>query len=130
MNVYSLLADLVVIVHGAYVGFVVFGLVAVLVGYLLRWQWVRNFWFRTIHLGMILVVVFEALAGIVCPLTTLENYLRDQAGQPAQSGTFMGQVVRDLLFYDAPQWVFTCAYGLFATLVLASFWLVPVRRAV
>lgn len=130
MNVYSLLADLVVIVHGAYVGFVVFGLVAVLVGYLLRWQWVRNFWFRTIHLGMILVVVFEALAGIVCPLTTLENYLRDQAGQPAQSGTFMGQVVRDLLFYDAPQWVFTCAYSLFATLVLASFWLVPVRRRV
>lgn len=122
---YSFWADVIVVLHGAYVAFVLLGLVSVLLGYLLRWDWVRNFWFRIVHLVMILVVAFEAVMGIVCPLTTLENYLRNQAGESVRGGSFMGQIVHDLLFYEAPSWVFTCGYCGFATLVALTFVIVP-----
>lgn len=127
-NFYSFWADVVVVLHGAYVAFVLLGLVAVLLGYLWRWDWVRNFWFRIVHLAMILVVAFEAVMGIVCPLTTLENYLRDQAGESVRGGSFMGQIVHDLLFYEAPSWVFTCGYCGFATLVALTFVIAPPKR--
>lgn len=127
MNLNRFLADAVVILHGAYVAFVLFGLIAIFVGYLLRWEWVRNIWFRCIHLLLILIVAFEALMGIVCPLTTLENYLRNEAGESVRNGSFMGQVVHDLLFYEAPQWLFTCGYCAFAILVLTTFIIVPPR---
>ena len=55
---YGLLADLVVIVHFAYVGFVVIGQLLILIGIVLRWQWIRNPWFRLIHLAMILIVAW------------------------------------------------------------------------
>jgi hypothetical protein len=56
-SLYRALADLVVIVHACYVAFVVFGLLAVLVGSLFKWKWVHNLTFRLVHLTAILVVV-------------------------------------------------------------------------
>ena len=44
------LADVIVVLHAAYVSFVVFGLAAILLGIVFRWSWVRNVWFRAIHL--------------------------------------------------------------------------------
>lgn len=128
MSIYSLLADAVVILHAAYVSFVLLGLVAILVGIPLRWKWTRNFWFRAIHLVMITVVVFEALLGITCPLTTWEYELRVAAGEDAESESFMGRLMHDLIFYDAPQWVFTVGYCVFGACVLATFIFAPPRR--
>ncbi len=128
MNYFSGLADVVVIFHGAYVAFVLLGLVAILAGYILRWNWIRNWWFRGTHLTMILVVVVEAFAGVTCPLTTLEKYLRLQAGTTVREGTFLGQIVHDWLFYDVEPWVLTAAYSLFGLLVLATWMIIPPRR--
>ena len=125
MNFFSGLADVVVVLHGAYVAFVLIGLLAVVAGYVLCWNWIRNVWFRGTHLAMILVVVVEAFAGITCPLTTLENYLRFQAGMTVREGTFVGQIVHDWLFYDVQPWVLTAAYSLFALLVLATWIFAP-----
>jgi hypothetical protein len=72
---YRTLADVIVTVHFAYVAFVIVGLAFTLIGAALHWTWVRNFWFRIIHLLMIGIVVAEAWLGIVCPLTTWENRL-------------------------------------------------------
>jgi hypothetical protein len=127
MNMYSTLADVVVVAHAAYVLFVVLGLAAILLGILFRWKWTRNFWFRGVHLAMIGVVVAESVIGIVCPLTTLEHYLRAKAGLPAQAGSFVGRWVHELLFFDAPEWAFTIVYCLFGAAVLATFWLAPPR---
>ena len=57
MNVYRTLADGVVVAHFAYVAFVLFGLVAILIGIALRRPWARNFWFRIIHLAMIVTAL-------------------------------------------------------------------------
>lgn len=58
---YSLAADAIVVAHLIYVSFVIFGLVLILLGRALGWTWVRNSWFRVIHLSMIMIVVVESL---------------------------------------------------------------------
>jgi hypothetical protein len=71
-----LLADLLVTIHLAFVAFVVVAQLLILVGWLARWGWVRNFWFRAVHLLCIAFVAVEAVGGIQCPLTTWEHDLR------------------------------------------------------
>jgi len=126
---YRLAADLTVIVHAGYVSYVVLGQLLILVGILCRWNWVRNPWFRWTHLSAILIVVVEALYGIVCPLTTLENELRRRAGQSGYQGDFIAGLVHDLLFFDFEPWVFTLIYAAFGLLVLSTFAIAPPRRA-
>jgi hypothetical protein len=123
--VYQLAADLVVILHAGYVSFVLFGQLGILVGILCRWEWIRNRTFRWLHLAAISLVVFESLLGIVCPLTTLETWLRERAGQAGYAGDFIGHWVHELLFYNLPPWVFTLIYTAFGLTVLAAFFLAP-----
>jgi hypothetical protein len=77
---------------------------------------------------MIGIVVVEALLGITCPLTTWENQLRHAAGETARAESFVGRWIHDLLFYDAPPWVFTVIYCLFGAVVLATFVIAPPKR--
>jgi hypothetical protein len=57
----------------AYVGFVVLGFTAIVLGSAMGWRWARNLYFRVAHLAPILLVYLEALIGVSCLLTTLEN---------------------------------------------------------
>ena len=130
---FVLLADIVLVVHFAFVLFVLLGLIAIWAGALFRWSWVRNFWFRLAHVLAIGIVVAEAVGGMVCPLTTLENKLRLIAGtMETHTDSFMEHWVRRLMFFDASPSTFTTIYILFFTAVLASFWVVkprgPARR--
>lgn len=120
-----LAADVVVVVHLAYVAFVVLGLPGIFIGYLRGHRWIRNFRLRALHLAMILIVVCEAWAGVTCPLTTWENNLRKTAGQQTYQGAFLANAIHDLLFYDAPAWIFVLIYSVFGLLVAVSFILVP-----
>ncbi|AGA24987.1 DUF2784 domain-containing protein [Singulisphaera acidiphila] len=120
-------ADLVVLFHACFVAFVVFGMVAIVVGLVLGWSWVRNFWFRTLHLSAIAVVTAQTLAGMMCPLTILENHLRRQAGQQTYPGAFIGYWAHHLIFFEAEPWVFTVAYTLFGLAVAGAFLLGPPR---
>jgi Protein of Unknown function (DUF2784) len=122
-----LLADLIVIFHVCYVAFVVLGLVAILAGIVFRWGWVRNPWFRGIHLLMIGIVVGESLAGIPCPLTVWEKQLRIRSGQATYPGDFLGYWAHQLLFYRAEPWVFTVIYSVFGLAVVAALVAAPPR---
>ncbi len=121
----SLLADLVLILHAVFIGFVVFGMLLILLGGALRWRWVRNRWFRIAHLLAIGIVVLQAWFGITCPLTTLENLLRESAGQAVYEQGFIADHLHRLIFFNAPMWVFTLAYSVFGLLVVSGLWLVP-----
>jgi len=125
---YRLAADAVLVLHVGFVAFVILGLVLTVIGILARWQWIRNFWFRCLHLAAILLVVVQALLGVMCPLTIWENELRQLAGQTAYRGDFIATWLHDLLFIDAEPWVFTLCYTLFGLAVLATFLLAPPRR--
>lgn len=119
-----LLADVVLIVHFAFVAFVVGGLALTWAGAAAGWSWVRNFWFRVAHLAAIAFVALEALAGIWCPLTVWEAALR---GAHAEK-SFIAKWVHRLLFYDFPEWVFTILHVGFALLVAATWVFVRPRK--
>ena len=121
-------ADLILVTHGLFVAFVVLGLVAILPGWYWRWRWIRNWWFRTIHLLAIGVVLAESWLGLICPLTEWENRAREAAGGSAYSSPFIQHWLHEILFYDFPAWVFTAAYTAFGVLVLIAWLLVPPGR--
>jgi hypothetical protein len=119
-----LAADAILILHFAFVAFVVAGLAAIWLGAALQWSWIRARGFRFAHLAAILFVAAEALAGAVCPLTLWEDALR---GRDSETG-FIARWVHRVMFYDFPEWVFTAAYVSFALVVVATYWLVPPAR--
>ncbi len=118
----ALLADIVLVIHFAFVLFVVGGLALILVGAAAGWRWIRNRAFRYAHLAAIVFVAAEALVGVACPLTVWEYLLR--SGSP-DGQSFVGRWVNRLLYYDFPEWVFTTAYVLFAIAVAVTLWRVP-----
>lgn len=83
-----LLADLVAVAH---LGFVLF----VLLGGFLVLRWPRAAWF---HLPAAAWGVWVELAGWVCPLTPLENWLRGRAGEAAYAGGFVEHFLLPLLY--------------------------------
>jgi hypothetical protein len=119
-------ADVLLVTHFTFVLFVVFGLVLILAGKLRRWDWVRNPWFRVLHLSAIGIVVLESWLRIVCPFTRWEMVLRQRAGEAGYSGSFIAHWLDRLLYYQAPEWVFTVCYTVFGALVVASWiWVRP-----
>jgi len=118
------IADAILVFHFLVVAFIVGGLVLTWAGFFLHWKWVRNPLFRYLHLAAIVFVALEALLGYACPLTVWEDALR--GGTPAES--FIGRWVRRVLFYQAPEWVFTALYCAWAAASLATLKLVPPRQ--
>lgn len=121
VSIYQRFADLVLIVHFAFILFVVAGLLLILIGGFRGWNWIRNPWLRILHLAGIGFVVAEAWLGVVCPLTTLEMRLREKAGDVTYEGTFIAHWLQKLLYYDAPPWVFIVCYTAFGLAVAASW---------
>jgi len=124
----SILADTIAFVHLGYVLFVLVGFILIVTGIILRWAWVKNFWFRIAHLAAIVVVALDALMGVDCPLTVLEFELRYGAFYSDGRASFVGRIIDSLLFYDAPLWLFTIIYSLFALLVAIIFVRAPPSR--
>jgi hypothetical protein len=125
---YRLLADIVLSIHFTIVVFVIGGLALVFLGNWRGWRFVNGWWFRLAHLAAIGIVVAQAWLGVVCPLTTLESWLRVQADEPAYEASFVEHWVTRLMYYDAPAWVFTLAYTLFGLAVIAAWWRFPPGR--
>jgi len=121
------LADALLVVHFLIAAFIVGGLPLVWLGAARRWRWVRNPWFRIVHLIAIGVVVAQAWAGELCPLTEWEQALRLRADDAAYTGSFIAHWLAELLYYEAPMWVFALCYTLFGALVLAAWYLVRPR---
>ena len=125
---YSLVADVVLVLHFAFVAFVVISLPLIGLGGWLGWSFVRNIWFRAAHLLAIAFVAAESLAGLTCPLTTWEHKLRLQAQEePAYTGSFVQHWIHRAMFFEAPESVFTVIYVVFLAAVAASFWWVRPR---
>jgi polyferredoxin len=127
MPSFQALADAVLVLHFAVVVFIVGGLVFVVAGNLLHWRLARNLWFRVAHLGAIGVVVAQAWLGETCPLTTLESWLRTRAGAAPYEKSFIEHWLQQVVFYEAPAWVFALAYTLFALAVAWAWWRFPPR---
>ena len=119
-----MLADLLLVVHFSVAAFIVLGLILVWIGAAAGWSWIRNPWFRYLHLAAILFVAAEALLGYACPLTVWEDLLRGGL----RPETFVGRWIYGLLYYNAPEWVFSALYAIWAAATIITLRLVPVGR--
>ncbi|HJR08929.1 MAG TPA: DUF2784 domain-containing protein [Pyrinomonadaceae bacterium] len=124
---YSLLADLLLAIHIAYVAYILLGLVLIWVGLWRRWNWVRSPWFRLTHFAAILIVVLELIFKTSCPLTVWELELRSLAGQTVSEATFIARLMRYLLFIMIPGWMAQLIYIGFALAIVLTFILAPPR---
>ena len=122
---YQLFANWVLSLHVAIVAFIVVGLVLVIVGNLRAWRWVNALWFRLVHLAAIAAVLAEAWLGVVCPLTSLEMWLRAKARATTYTGSFIEHWLQRILYFEASAWVFTLVYSLFGLVVIATWWYFP-----
>ena len=82
------LADFVLLVHFAFVVFVILGGLLVL-------RWPKVAW---VHLPAAAWGVVIEFAGWICPLTPLENALRIRGGEPGYAGDFIGHYVAAVLY--------------------------------
>lgn len=85
---YRLLAELVVVSHFVFILFVMAG---GLLGF--RWRWVLG-----LHLPAVAWGIFVEFSGSTCPLTPLENWLRECAGESGYSGGFVEHYLLPLIY--------------------------------
>jgi hypothetical protein len=119
--IFRLLADVLVVVHLAYIVFVIGG--AFLVRYHSRFVWA--------HLAAVAWGAYVALAHRVCPLTPLEVSLRVRAGQGGYAGGFVEHYLIPVIYPKALTPGIQIAEGVFVLLVnLALYgWVWRVRLA-
>jgi hypothetical protein len=116
-----MLAEAVLVAHFAIVLFITAGLPLIYLGAARRWAWVRQWQWRILHLGATAFVAAESLVGVDCPLTVWEDVLR---GDRPRMG-FIERWIERVMFFDAPRWVFTLLYTVFALLVLVTWFAAP-----
>lgn len=111
-------ADVVLLLHAAFVAFATLGALLVL-----RWRWIL--W---LHLPAVAWGVFVESTGRVCPLTYVENTLRTQAGDVGYSGSFIERYLLGALYPDGLTAEFQSVLALAlvainATIYARVFWL-------
>ena len=126
--IYLLLADVLALLHGLIVLFVVGGQALILAGWWRDWTWTRVRWFRWGHLALIGFVVVQTWLGQLCPLTIWEHRLRQLAGEEGYTGSFVAHWLHKILYWQAPHWVFVAVYSVFGAAVVISFLYYPPRR--
>jgi hypothetical protein len=89
--VFRLLADLVVVVHLAFILFVA-------VGGLLVWRWP---WLVRLHMPAVVWGIAIITVGLTCPLTPFEKHLRGRAGEQGYEGGFVDRYIEGVIYPGA-----------------------------
>ena len=98
---YEITANLTAAVHLVFLGFVVFG---ALLGRC-------NRWWRYAHLVAMVYGVFIEIFYWYCPLTYVEQYLRERAGRGSYREPFIAHYLNAIIYLDVPQWTLILVAG-------------------
>lgn len=115
---YRGLADITVVVHIAFVVFVMCG----------GWLVLRTPRLAWLHLPAVAWGAWIEFAGRICPLTPLENWLRHQAGQAAYETSFVEQYLLPVLYPESLTRDVQIALGTLVVLANAVPYTLLVRR--
>lgn len=113
-----MLADAVLVLHAAFVLFVVGGGLLVL-------RWPKVAW---VHLPAAAWGAFVELTGWICPLTPLENWLREREGRSAYGGDFVARYLVPALYPDGLTREAQLAMAAVVVLLNAVIYWVATRR--
>jgi hypothetical protein len=120
-------ADLVLAVHAAVVVFNVFWLLAIPLGGLLGWRFVRAYWWRMAHLCSLAIVAIQPLLGRYCFLTLWQEEFASAAG-PMGEPNLIERVLTAIVFWPLPPSIFVYLYVAAVVWTALMWWLVPPRR--
>jgi hypothetical protein len=95
------LADLVLVVHLAYVA-------SIPLGGFVAWRWRRFVW---VHLALLAVGVVSITVGFDCPLTTWEQSLRRRGGQHPYRDGFVDHYLKGHVYPHGDEWVVWLIFG-------------------
>lgn len=108
------MADVVVVIHFAFVVFVV-------IGGLLALRWPRALW---LHVPSVIYSIWIITFSINCPLTSIERDLRDRAGEGRYQESFIERYVEGVLY---PGDMLRQAQAVAAVIVVGSYVALRVR---
>ena len=115
---YRGLADLVLVVHLAFVLFVVFG-------GLLALRWPRVAW---VHVPVALYGATIEFVGFICPLTPLEIWLRRRGGEAGYEGGFIEHYIMAALYPTGLTREIQLALGVGVLLLNAIVYAIVLKR--
>lgn len=116
--IFSALADIVLVLHFAFILFVVLGGALVM-----RW-----FWLALLHIPAVLWAACTEFLGLVCPLTPLEVNFRRQAGEAGYTGSFVGEYLLPLIYPGALTPAIQIWLGSIVLVINAAFYFFIWRR--
>ncbi len=123
----SALADAVLLFHLGIILFNIFGLIAIPVGAVRGWTFVRVFWWRALHVAILVIVALQAVLQRVCFLTLWQGDLQAPATGPAVPAPLIARTIDRLIYWPLPLWVFAVIYVAVCLYVLVLWHLVPPR---
>ena len=115
---YRVAADLVLVVHLLFIGFVVGGA-------FLAWRWPRLIW---AHLPAMVYGALIEFVGFTCPLTPLQNYLLRRAGESGYQHGFISHYLIQVIYPAGLTRAIQIGLGLFVVLVAAAGYAGYLRR--
>ena len=119
----SMPATIILIIHISIILFNLFGVVAIPLGALRRWRFVREPIWRYLHLLSLAIVAIQAALGRACFLTIWEDAL----SSGSQHQPLIARTIDALIYWPIPIWVFAAGYIAIFAYTLALLWLVPPR---
>ena len=115
MNI--LFSEIVLLFHFCIFLFMVLSFFLIPLGYHKKWEWVKNRYYRLIHLILMGIIFIETILGFMCPLTILEDFLRNDI----EINNKITQIIHQVMYWDLPTNQFIILY-LLSLLYLIFLW--------
>ena len=115
MNI--IFSEIVLLFHFSIFLFMILSFFLIPLGYYQKWEWVKNKYYRLIHLFLMGIIFIETILGFMCPLTILENFLRNNI----EINNKITKIVHQIMYWDLPTYQFIILY-LLSLLYLIFLW--------
>lgn len=115
MNI--IFSEIVLLSHFCIFLFMILSFFLIPIGYYQKWKWVKNKYYRLIHLILMGIILIETILGFMCPLTILENFLRNDI----ETNNKITQIIHQIMYWDLPSYQFIILY-LLSLLYLIFLW--------
>ncbi len=125
---YKILADIIVVMHFAWILFMLVGFIFTIAGFF--WKRFFDRWlFRTVHLLGIIYVSLLVIMGKYCPLTILENTLRQKYDpELTYTGSFMIHYIERLVYPDINPLIIQIPTTFIAVFSILAFIIKPPQK--